>query len=490
MVKPVKKYKFVVVGGGTAGIIAATKLVTSYGDSAEVVMIYDHKNPGIGVGESLTPLIRSFLEDINVDQAELIKNVNATVKIGLKFKNWLNDGKYFYHGFNQFQSNSTNISAAYDISQNIYDGDCMYPSFYYENNIIPYPYVQSRATATALHIDATLFSKFIENKFKDKITIIDDVVTDVIKKGNNIISLKLKKSGILEGDFFVDATGFQRVLMNRLTNKWIDMSKSLPIDRFIPNPVHTAPENLPPYTISEATDNGWILQVPLQNRWGTGYLYCSKFTTDEEAINKFSIWSKDNYNAKLTSPKVLSFESGYWHDQWVGNCIVTGLASGFAEPLEATNIHHSIYQLNKFCNIFNFKVFEHDVTTYNATQRELYKNIYLYLGFCYTTGRTDSKFWKYITNNIPDDVKNLEDKVKNDYISLDNIDGPMFKFENFTCIANGLNKFNRSNIESQLRRRNLFNTAKLLSEQVKTNKLKYMSNTTNSKAYVELMCSK
>ena len=69
MVKPVKKYKFVVVGGGTAGIIAATKLVTSYGDSAEVVMIYDHKNPGIGVGESLTPLIRSFLEDINVDQA-------------------------------------------------------------------------------------------------------------------------------------------------------------------------------------------------------------------------------------------------------------------------------------------------------------------------------------------------------------------------------------------------------------------------------------
>jgi len=90
----------------------------------------------------------------------------------------------------------------------------------------------------------------------------------------------------------------------------------------------------------------------------------------------------------------------------------------------------------------------------------------------------------------PDDVKNLEDKVKNDYISLDNIDGPMFKFENFTCIANGLNKFNRSNIESQLRRRNLFNTAKLLSEQVKTNKLKYMSNTTNSKAYVELMRSK
>jgi len=478
-------FKFVIVGGGTAGLIAASYLATAFKENTEIVLIYDHNNPGIGVGESLTPIFKQFLNDTKITQAELIKNVSATVKIGLKFKNWLNDGKSFCHGFNQFNSERWGIRAAYDIVNNNYDGDCLYSSEYFEKGIIPSPTIKS-IHGNALHIDATLLSRFIENKFKDKITIIDDVVVDVVKSKNNIKEVILKNRGIVKGDFFIDASGFQCVLMKHMNNSWVDKSKQLPINRFIPNPVPTTHnDNIPPYTISEATDSGWILQVPLQHRWGTGYLYCSDFTTDEQAHDKFSIWSKENYNFKVTSHSVLKFKSGYWKDQWVGNCLVTGLASGFAEPLEATNIHHTITQLIKFCNIFNYTILEQDRVIYNNAQRELYENIYTYLGFCYTTGRTDSEFWKYMTNNIPGNIKQLLEKAENDYLNADCVDGVMFMYENFTCVASGLKKFNTNKIKDILIRKGLYNIGKNLSYKLRQDRLEQIKHSINHKSYID-----
>ena len=115
------KYKFIVVGGGTAGIISATFLKTYWNDLVDITVIYDHKNPGIGVGESVTPNFAAFNNLIGVKTAELVQNVNATIKTGLKFKNWLNDNKYFYHGF--FTAPTWALlreDEAYSISKNQY----------------------------------------------------------------------------------------------------------------------------------------------------------------------------------------------------------------------------------------------------------------------------------------------------------------------------------------------------------------------------------
>lgn len=436
-----KQHKIIVVGGGTAGIMAATYIKTYWGDLVEVVLVYDHSKPGIGVGESLTPVFNIYLDYVGISREELIKHCNCTVKLGLKFKNWLNDGKSYYHNFDMTtQSDPRNMGALWDIATNNYDGGYGHSAAMLDNNLIPYG--DNLNINDTLHIDATLFSKYVENKFKDKLTIIDDEVIEVrLKPGEKMIdTLVLKTRGDLSGDFYIDATGFSNVLFKPLGSKWNDMTDWLPIDSCIPNPVEFEFIEQPPYTTSEATEDGWILQVPLSNRWGSGYLFNSSFTDEEKAFDKFEKFVKERYNTPLkNTSKVLKFKSGYWDEQWIGNCIVVGLSSGFAEPLEATNIHHTVFQLITFIDFYNFKINQYDIKVYNQLMKEFYYNIYLYLRFCYTTNRTDSEFWKYITYNTPDDVINVLEKIKRDpIISPLLIPGPTFISKNFTTVAYGL----------------------------------------------------
>ena len=162
-----KKQKFIVVGGGTAGIIAATYIKTYWQDRVDVDLIYDHSRPGIGVGESLTPMIYNYLNYVGISTEDLIANVNATIKVGLKFKNWHNDGTSYLHSFDEpYQTVSKmNWGPAYDIVNGCYDLDYTYGNFWYENEKIPLnPQGQN-----SVHIDATLFSKYVESRFKDKI---------------------------------------------------------------------------------------------------------------------------------------------------------------------------------------------------------------------------------------------------------------------------------------------------------------------------------
>jgi len=491
-----KKYEFVIVGGGTAGMITAAVFSKKWGDLANVTVIYDHKNPGIGVGESLTPNIYDFLDYMGISRNDMIKNVNATVKLGLKFKNWLNDGNYFYHNFNQRPLSKYKqtvggiipIVSAYDIVNNEYDNDFTYSSNFMENCKIP----KDHSLSQSLHIDATLFSKYIENILRDKITVIDGIVKDANNTGEHINSVVLEDGRVIKGDFFIDATGFKKLLFKKITDDWVDKTDWLPLDRCIPNPIPWEFKTQPPYTTSEATDQGWILQVPLSNRWGTGYLYSSKFLSDDIAFENFQKFLNKNYgeNTLNNKSKVLSFESGYWRKQWVGNCMAIGLSSGFAEPLEATNIMHVIAQVSYFVETFNFKIFNYDITRYNQKMISFYESIYLYLRFCYTTNRTDSAFWEYMTNNTPREVKDLEDKVKFDILTnmqeLSNM--VPFSFENHIRVANGLKKINVKSWEEQLKRKDV-KFAKNLSQQVKRDKLNDYVQSVDHLDYVQTILS-
>jgi tryptophan halogenase len=462
-------HKLIIVGGGTAGIMAAALASTHFGKSVEVTLVYDHKNPSIGVGESLTPKIHNFLREIGVTPGDLIKNTNATIKLGIKFKNWLNDGKHHWHSFThvavaeKVQDNFENLTAGYDIINGTYDLDHMYSPWYMENNMLP----DLSTQMFSMHFDVLAFNKYIESLSNGRINIVDDIVTDVLVKGENIEGLVLAKGGKVAADFYIDASGMASVLMKRLPNKWIDRSNELPMDRFIPNPIPTDPtdKNLPCYTTAEATTHGWSLAVPLQHRWGTGYVYSSQFTTDDEAFEDFAKLIRKNFKTELNNTdKILKFKSGFWEKQWVGNCIVTGLASSFAEPLEATNIHHTIVQLFRFFRMFNFIPLERDRKVYNENQKNVIENIYMYLRFCYTTGRTDSKFWEYMTNNTPERVRLLEEKIKTSFINGNDFEDELvFGFANFTPISYGLKKFNKNNIKAVLEKRNRYETAQKLS---------------------------
>jgi len=466
-----KPFRFVIVGGGTAGMIAASYLKKFYGANVEVFVIYDHKNPGIGVGESLTPLIYSYLSYLNITRDDMIRNVNATVKLGIKFKDWVKEGDEYIHSVSESHDLKSirNFGPSIDIIEDKYDQDFSYGKYFFDNYKIP----KTQYAPQSLHIDATLFSKYIENLFAGKITILDDIVLDVVKTdGDKIDHLVLEKNGKLFGDFYFDASGFKREIFKKLEVNWIDRSDWLPLDSCIPNPVFCEHEKIPPYTTSNSTKEGWILQVPLSNRWGCGYLFSSNFMSEEKAFDEFEGFIGKTFNQKLfNTSKVLKFKSGFWEKQWVGNCISIGLSSGFAEPLEATNIHHTIYQVETFLEMFNLKVFEHDIKNFNKKMIDFYDNIYLFLRFCYLTGRKDSDFWNYMTNNVPYEVKILEEKAKYDIINFTSfVDNSMFSETNFMRILYGLKKVDKLSYYKHLLRRNVIGYARKESEAFYNNK--------------------
>lgn len=446
--------RYVVVGGGSAGAIAASYLKKYWGPYASVTQVYDHKNPGIGVGESLTPIIYDYLNYVGISREDMIKNTNATVKLGLKFKNWLGDGRYFYHGFVPHQPSNPlyPLEAVYEVINNIPNGDTSYGSYMFETGRVP-----TRETATqSLHIDATLFSKYIEKKFSSLLNIIDGVVQKVNVDNDGIKSLLLQDGRVIEGDFFIDASGFQSVLIKELDNEWIDMQDWLPIDRCIPNPLPYTFDAQPVYTTSEASSEGWILQVPLSNRWGTGYLYSSNFLDEEKAFDNFNAFIKTNYKVPLNNTsKMLKFKSGYWNKQWVKNCICVGLSSGFAEPLEATNIHHTVLQLTKFVQHFTDKCNERSRTEYNSYMSNFYQNAYEYLRFCYVTRRTDSKFWQYMSENIPKEVKDIVELISRGIPSHHTLSGSIFNYNNFIRVGVGLGLIDRDAWRTEAIKRNL-----------------------------------
>jgi len=485
------KYKFVVVGGGTAGMITASLIKKYWDDAVDVTVVYDHKNPGIGVGESLTPKIYDYLDYMGITREEMILNVNATVKIGLKFKNWFNDGTYYYHGFMQQPTNLSNYydwEAGYDIAHNQYDQGFTYSKYFYESNRITLDRNVDGTLQQSLHIDAVAFGRFIEHRFKHSLNIVDGVVENIVKNETGIEKIVLSDGRLIEGDFFIDASGFQYVLFKHLNNKWVDRKDWLPIDRCIPNPLPWEFKTQPVYTTSEASDQGWILQVPLQNRWGTGYLYSSEFLSDDQAFSNFENFLDNNYgkNTLFNKSKVLKFDSGFWDKQWVGNCIAVGLASGFSEPLEATNIHHVVYQVFNFIDRFNtFKILQHDVNYYNRDMREFYDNAYRYLRFCYTTGRTDSNFWKYMTESTPEEIKLLEEKIRYDLLNNTTMPGVMFYWGNFCQVGVGMKKIDRNSIMKCLENYNMVERARLLSIDLKTKKYEQFKNSVDHLEYIK-----
>lgn len=438
-------YNIVVIGGGTAGIMAASYFKTYWGDKANIKVIYDHKKPGIGVGESLTPVFDAYLKMVGLTTTDLVKNCHATIKLGLKFKNWTKPGHEWHHSFplndafGLIDSVLFTYSAvdAYDILHNQHDGSYNYGKFYFDNYLIPDS--NNNAYRHALHVDATLFSKYVEEKFKDRIEVIDGNVCKVNMLEDHISSITLEDGTSVTADMFIDASGYERVLIKHFNPEWVDITKYLPTDRTIPNPLFKDFDKIPPYTTADATKNGWILDVPLSNRHGTGYVYSSKFTTDQEAKEDFNRWLLTTHGVELASDRVIKFNNGYYKQQWCGNCLAIGLASGFVEPLEATSIHQLIIQMDNFVRVFQGKSLAYDRTNYNDIISRVYENSFKYIRFFYNTGRRDSPFWTYLDDTKPEWLLDIEEKMKHSFLTGKDIENDRFMFEStsFNCIGYG-----------------------------------------------------
>jgi tryptophan halogenase len=449
--------KILVLGTGTAGLISASLIKTLYKDKVDVEVYYDKSQENIGVGEGTVPNILDVLNTLGISVSDLIKSIGTTIKLGIEFKNWIPNDTYF-HGFvvnsdimkseMELSYYKDESSSCYGIANGIDHGSIQYNTSEttIPNKDFDYGY--------AIHLDTVKFSKYLRHIISNKVKFIEDILVESKIENGIIQELVFEKTGSVKADFYIDCSGFKSLLIRKLSKEWIDVSDILPIDSAIPQQVLNQNNEIRSNTLAEATANGWIWQIPVGERYGTGYLYSSKFTSDEEARKDYDNWLKLNHNIGLESNRIIRFSPGYFKDFCVGNCAAIGLSSGFIEPLEATGIMIITEQVNALINSgILMNNLEFDRNNINRYVLDLYRSTVDFVSFHYITGRTDSPFWKYMKDHKSKVAEEFEYKCRTDFISKKYIDKSLlnlWSIDSFINVAHGLKMFNQKSVRKYM----------------------------------------
>jgi len=339
----------VVLGGGTAGWMAATALVSFIPQDRCRVRLVESDEIGIvGVGEATLPQMKNFNDAVGVGETEMMRATKGTFKLGIEFVDWGYKGSRYIHPFGVHGPADAGHIFHHQWLRALQRGwtsDLQEFSFAVQaarNGRFDFPEKdQSKINSTfsyAYHFDASLYSVFLRGLAEQRgVTRTEGKVKDVIQDPENgdVRSLVLESGETISADLFIDCSGFRSLLLNKtLGVAWEDWSKWLPCDRAFAVPSER--DELSPYTRSTAMEAGWRWRIPLQHRTGNGYVCSSSFIKEDEAADALlrSLETK-----ALAEPRMLKFQAGRRVVSWEKNCVALGLASGFLEPLESTSIY-------------------------------------------------------------------------------------------------------------------------------------------------------
>ena len=346
--------KVVIVGGGTAGWMAAAAMAKTFGRELDIVLIESDVIGTVGVGEATIPPIKNFNLLLELDEAEFLREVSGTYKLGIDFENWGDLGERYFHPFAPQGIDSWAAQfhhywrRARDLGESAPLDD-----FSLEARMGRAGHFGAkvgRAPNYAYHFDAAGYARLLRRlSEKMGVTRIEGKVVDVAQNGETgfIESVRLEDGSNVAGELFIDCSGFRGLLIEQtLETGWEDWSHWLRSDRALAVQTESTAPPLP-YTRATARSCGWQWKIPLQHRVGNGLVYCSDYMSDEAAARTLL----DNLDGKpITDPRPIRFTTGRRRLQWNRNCVSLGLASGFLEPLESTSIHliqNSIIRLIK-----------------------------------------------------------------------------------------------------------------------------------------------
>jgi tryptophan halogenase len=211
-------------------------------------------------------------------------------------------------------------------------------------------------------------------------------------ENGNIASILLSDNTVVVGDFFIDCTGFARMLIKTVGAKWISYQDHLLMNSAMPFLLEYEPPVWPkPITLSRAMNSGWMWQIPTAERFGCGYVFCDKFISFEQAQQEV----EDLLGKKIKPIKQIKFDSGRLDKPWSMNCLSLGLASAFVEPLEATSIHASTIQIKKFIEYID----SDDQDQYNTEIGLMYDEIKDFIVLHYLGGKSGTAFWDYVNTH-------------------------------------------------------------------------------------------
>jgi tryptophan halogenase len=410
--KPVKKV--VIVGGGTAGWIAAAVMSGSLARGQVGITVVESSEIGtIGVGEATIPPIRQLNWMLGLDEDDLVRKTEATYKLGIEFRNWGRLGDRYFHPFGELGSD---IGGVHFHHQWLRTGEgelCDYslPAVAAYMGRFGRPSDDPRSVFSkmsyALHFDATLYAGVLKTLALSRgVEHVDGKITGVNlnSETGHVETLQLADGRLLEGDLFVDCSGFRGLLIEEaLGTGYIDWSHWLPMNRAIaiPSAVSGPPV---PYTRATAGSAGWCWRIPLQHRTGNGHVYCSAFLEDEDAEAQLMA----NLDGEaIAAPRPLRFVTGRRRLSWNKNVVALGLASGFVEPLESTSIHLVQRGVSILMSLFPGNgVVQAEADLFNRLMAAEYEVVRDFVIMHYKqTQRDDTPFWRMVKNmDIPDSL--------------------------------------------------------------------------------------
>ncbi len=415
-----------IVGGGTAGWMTAAALSHFLDEKKCSIQLVESEDIGtVGVGEATLPHLRFFNQKLGIDEREFMRETQSTYKLGIEFVNWGALGKRYMHAFGEYgqvcqgvpfhhawlrahQLGEAQSLSHYSLAVNAaQQNKFQFPSDDLSSILSKYSY--------AYHVDATLYARYLRKRSEGLgVERIEGKVAKVEQHQSTgfIQSVLLESGQIVEGDLFIDCSGFRGLLIEQtLQTGYQDWSHWLPCNSAQAVPCERV-EPLIPYSRATAHDAGWQWRIPLQHRTGNGYVYSSDFISDQQAKDTLL----NNLDGKATrEPIQLRFTTGKRNKFWHKNCVAVGLSCGFLEPLESTSIFLIQEAITQLVELFPHKNCDPLLADeFNRLMDAEFAHIRDFLiAHYHVTERDDTPFWQYVKNMpIPDSLRHKLDIYK------------------------------------------------------------------------------
>lgn len=438
--------KALVVGGGTAGLITATILKQYL--NIEIDIVQSSKIGIVGVGEGSTEIFLEYMKCVGIDHESLIRECDATYKSGIMFEGW-SEKPYLHNVSPPFDKKYSQYRYVY--AKQISENDSYIQSSNIWNNKISKEYINRPDIApfNQFHFNTFKLNKFLTSKcISMGMRVFDDEIREVIVDENGNISSVRGQDTDYVYDFYIDSTGFKRLLIGKLGGKWNSFGKYLKMKAAVTFPTPDEDEyNL--WTLAKAMDNGWMFRLPVWGRYGNGYIY----DTDYMDIDGAKKEVESLFGREIEFGKEFYFDAGALEKPWIGNCVAVGLSSIFVEPLEASSIGSSIQQAFLLMHrILGYTETSRD--SYNKSFSEMSINIRDFIALHYITKKNNSEFWRDVSNiELPESLHVKLEHWKNNLPIMEDFSGItdywMFNDAHHIVVMHGLGLFNTNSIKKQ-----------------------------------------
>jgi len=477
--------EILVVGGGSAGWISAL-FAQRFFPNCKITVIDSTSVDIIGVGESTTPPIIDIFDFLGISVADLIKNCGATIKDSIKFTNWNGDGTYYHHGFNVSNPNlnlynNSNLAmhSNYNFNWPTHKPLMAISELHAKNNLdeihlsavasiknkIPFSFLDQenrnnsasinhfeRHAAIALHFNARLLADYLKKIGIERgIQHIDGLVVEsLLDDTGHVKKIHLKDGRKISCDFIFDCTGFARIFVEKTyKSNFKSYQEFLPVKKAMPFFIDMT-DNTPPYTEAISMKNGWMWKIPVEGRFGCGYVFDSDYTNADDAYEEICEVTGETPDV----PRTLSFTPGYFTSPWNKNVLSVGLSSGFIEPLEATSIWVTTISLALFSeHISGFiNQDENAIEEYNKSFIRATDSILNLVHLHYHNQRSDTEFWRNFKEHtkIPESLKPILEIFKHRLPSIsDNQLYGVLPADSWYIVGSGNNFFSKDIIEKE-----------------------------------------